>query len=211
MARALLKTVAIFLFFVLLSSEVYAINLGSIAKNSFAKITNYESVVFKMLFWNAEEETYKLKLSVKELPEDWIVIIDNDEFELNSSTGEEYIKLPYMDDNIRAKVVNLFVKPSPDSKSGNYSIVVSAGIEADNETGGIIIVPETLMKFEIDLTGTADPEDTGNIGATEKNNITGKQVTGLSTPNNIYENRIYLYVIILFAVIFISFVLYKKS
>jgi hypothetical protein len=211
MERVLLKVSAVFLFFIMLSSEAYAINLGSIVKNEYTQITNYESAKFKMLFWNAESESYTLKLSVKESPEYWIAIIDPDEFVLNNSVGEEYIKLPYMDENIRAKVVNLFVKPVMNSKSGNYSVIVEAGIMTSNETSGIEVIPQRLMKFVIDLSGTENSDDVEDIVSSEENNTTKIENTDLTPTGENIENNSYLYFIILFLILLVSIIFYKKS
>jgi uncharacterized membrane protein len=209
MERVLLKSFAI-IFFVLLSTEVYAINLGSIVKNDFAQTTNYESVKFKMLFWNVESESYTLKLTVKEAPEDWTVIIDPDEFVLNNSVGEEYIKLPYMNENTRAKVVNLFVKPDLNSKAGNYSVFVEAETKTSDETSGIEIVPQRLMKFVIDLRGIETSDEVDSNIPPEGNNQNESENSELISTGEDIENNSYFYFIVLFLVIIASIILYKK-
>jgi hypothetical protein len=212
MERVLLKTLAVAFLFILLSSRVYAINFGSIVNEDYAEITNEGSVKFKMLFWNVESESYTLKLSVKESPEDWITIIDPDEFVLNKSVGEEYIKLPYMNENIKAKVVNLFVKANPKSETGNYSVVVEAGIKAPDEKDGINIVPQRLLKFEIVLNGqekTDVVEDEIVVGSSE----IVSEINDIETTSPIENqiDKIYLYLIVMFIAILASVIIYKKS
>jgi len=203
--------VVVVFFFILLSSEAYAISLGSIVKNDFAEIIDSESAKFKILFWNIETESYTLKLSIKESPEDWIVIIDPDDFVLDRTIGEEYISLPYMNENIRAKVVNLFVKPDSDSKPGNYSVVIEAGSRTYDESGGIKIVPERVLKFRIDLKGLVVSNDIEN-GLTPEN----ESVSRINELKTIYttQNQIdkeYLYLIVMFLIILASIIIYKKS
>jgi len=216
MVSLLHKTLVVILFFILLSPEVYAISLGSTAKNKFAEISDVESVKFKMLFWNVEEEPYTVELSVKEAPKDWIVIIDPDEFILNKSIGEEYIKLPYISENIRTKVVNLFVKPVRDSKPGKYFVLIKAETELpQNEKNGIAIIPGRLFKFEIDFKGF---ESSNNI---ENKEIIEFSVNGfdsknedLKISNSKNENQInkkYFYFIITILIILTSIIIYKKS
>jgi len=216
MVKVLLKTLVIILFFILLSSEVYAINFGSIAKNEFAEISNGKSTKFKMLFWNIENESYTVKLSIKEAPKDWIVIIDPNEFVLNKSIGEEYIKLPYMEENIKAKVVNLFVKSDNNSEPGKYFVIIKAETKIlQNEENGITIIPERIFKFEIDLKGFVTSSDIGN-----KENIIEFSENGFNSNNEILKitnskdkNQIdkkYFYFIIIFLIIIISIIIYKK-
>ncbi len=201
----------------MLSSEVHAINLGSVAKNKFAEISNDESVKFKMLFWNVENESYTMKLSVKEAPKDWVIIIDPNEFILNKSIGEEYIKLPHIKENIKAKVVNLFVKADSNSKPGKYFVMIEAEIKIfKNETTDITIVPRKLFKFEIELMDF----DT-NLNNVIKNKETMIEFSGNSFDHNdeiLISNgkngkqidRKYFYSIVIFLIVLISIIIYKK-
>ncbi|MFH1473650.1 MAG: hypothetical protein ABIE55_02030 [Candidatus Aenigmatarchaeota archaeon] len=212
MERILLKISIIILFFILLSSEVYAISLGSIVKEDYVEISNDESVKFKMLFWNIDSESYTLKLSVKDAPENWIAIIDPDEFVLNNSIGEEYISLPYMNDNIKAKVVNLFVKPDSDSEAGIYSVVIEAGTKTSDETSGIEIVPQRLFNFQINLSGSKDSigiENKDIKDSTEFVSEEGSLKTISSAENELDKDYFYLAVVIL--VILASIIIYRKS
>lgn len=217
--KILLKTIFIILFLILLSSETYAINLGSIAKNNFAEISNRESIKFKMLFWNIENESYTVKMSIKEAPKNWTVIIDPDEFVLNKSIGEEYIKLPYANENIKAKVVNLFVKPDENSKPDKYFIFIKAETEIkQNEENIITIVPERIFKFEIDLRGFKLADSNNVIENKEKTvdfsgNVFNHKNENLKTSNSKNENQInkeYIYYILVFMIILISIIIYKK-
>ncbi len=216
MVKVLLKTLVITLFFILLSSEIYAISFGSIAKNEFAEISNGKSTKFEMLFWNIENESYIVKLSIKEAPKDWIVIIDPNEFVLNKSIGEEYIKLPYMKENIKAKVVNLFVKPDSNSEPGKYFVIIKAETKIfQNKENGITVVPERIFKFEIDLKGFVTSNDIEN-----KENIIGFSGNGfhsndeiLKISNSKNKNQMgkkNFYLVIIFLVIVISIIIYKK-
>jgi len=219
MVKVLLKILIIILFFILLSSEVYAINLGSVAKNKFAEISSDESVKFKMLFWNVENESYTMKLSVKEAPKDWVIIIDPNEFILNKSIGEEYISLPYIRESIKAKVVNLFVKPDSNSKPGKYFVMIETEVKIfKNETTDITIVPRSIFKFEIDLKDF-DTANSNNVIENKENRIDffgngfEYKSENLKISNSKNENQIdkrYFYFIILFMIVLISITIYKK-
>jgi len=211
MAKILLKISVIILFLILLASKAYAINLGSVAKNNFAETSSGESTKFTMLFWNAESKSYDVRLSVKEYPKDWIVIVDPAEFVLDKSVGEEYVSLPYSNENVKAKVVNIYVKPDKDSKPGDYSVVVKAEtILKQNEINGVTIVPERLFKFEVSLKGPASSVD--NYKAPAGNNIEYNIVSKEKSDEKISDtyDKKYFYFIALAMIVLFSIIIYKK-
>jgi hypothetical protein len=207
MAKLLLKAFALVLVFVCLSSRAYAINFGSVAKSDFAQIKSGESAKFTVLFWNAEDDSYVLKLS-KEAPENWIVIIDPEEFLLNRTTGEEYISLP--SGNVRAKVVNIFVKPDANSKNGNYSVVINSIAELGGNAENVIsIVPVRSFNFEISLTGSAASESESKEEVTEVTESTDISEKEKALPEN--ENIDSFYLAMAIVIVVFSIIVYKKS
>ncbi len=195
--------------------------MGSVAKNKFAEISNDESVKFKMLFWNAEDESYIMKLSIKESPENWTVILDPAEFALKKTIGEEYINLPHTNEIIKAKVVNLFVKPGSNSEPGKYFVTIKAEPElSQRETGNINVIPARILKFEIDFKGF-DILGSKNINEEQKNTIeffeNGLEYNGESVKISNSGNeekktdKKYFYFIIIFLVVIISIIIYKKQ
>jgi len=209
------KILMIILFLILISSNVYAINLGSVAKNSFAEISNGESTKFTMLFWNRESESYDVRLLVKDSPKDWTVIIDPDEFMLNKSTGEEYINLPYSNENVKAKVVNIFVKPDNLSKPGKYSVTVKTETNLNqSEANQLSVIPERLFTFEIDLKGPATPNDSVESIVKIPTNETETKNDSLESYYLKVDDKTdkkYFYLAILSLVVIVSIIIYKKS
>lgn len=211
MVKTLLKALIVFVFLVLLSSSAYAINLGSLTKDTRGDATKDESTKFKMLFWNAESEAYDVRLSVKESPKDWIIIIDPSEFNLSKSVGEEYVNLPYSSENVKAKVVNIYVKPDKDSKPGNYSVILKAEtILKQNEINGVTVVPERLFKFEVSLKGPASSVD--NYKAPAENKIYYDIVSKEKSDEKISDtyDKKYFYFFVLAVIVLFSIILYKK-
>lgn len=215
MVKILLNISAIFIFLILLSSGAYAINLGSVTRNSFAEISNGESTKFTMLFWNMESESYSVRLLVKDSPKDWVVIIDPDEFMLNKSTGEEYINLPYSNENVKAKVVNIFVKPDSSSKPGKYSVTIKAETDLNqNESNELSVIPERLFTFEINLKGFTTPD---NIVESKVKIPTDEIETKNDSLESYYlkvddkTDKKYFYLAIFSLVIIVSIIIYKKS
>jgi hypothetical protein len=215
MAKFPHKKMFLVLFLILLSSRAYAINFGSVVRDSSAETTVDQSVKFTMLFWNVENESYVIRLSVKDAPKEWTVIIDPDEFVSNKSNGEEYIKLPYTDEIIKTKLVNLFVKPDSSSEPGKYFVVIRAETRlSQDEEYGITVIPERFFKFEIDLKGFAALEETENEKTIE---FSGNGFDSNSeilktdhTENGNQMNKEYFYCVVMFLVIIVSMLIYKK-
>jgi uncharacterized membrane protein len=215
MVKVLLKTLVLFLFFILLSSAVYAINVGSVVKNEFVEILSEESVKISMLFWNIEEESYTVKLSVKDAPKNWLIIFDPSEFVLNKSIGEEYIDLPYTDEKIKAKAVNVFVKADTNSKPGKYFIVIRAETKLPQKVNGINVVPERLFEFEIDLKESAVTNriENGNSVLSLGKEFDLKFEEAKIINSNIKElkNKDNFYIFVMFLVLSVLIIIYKKS
>jgi len=215
MVKVLLKTLVLFLFFILLSSAVYAINVGSVVKNEFVEILSEESVKISMLFWNIEEESYTVKLSVKDAPKNWLIIFDPSEFVLNKSIGEEYIDLPYTDEKIKAKAVNVFVKADTNSKPGKYFIVIRAETKLPQKVNGINVVPERLFEFEIDLKESAVTNriENGNSVLSFGKEFDLKFEEAKIINSNIKElkNKDNFYIFVMFLVLSVLIIIYKKS
>jgi uncharacterized membrane protein len=209
MAKVLLEIATFALLSALMADVVYAINLGSAVKNNFAEIPISESAKFTLLFWNTESETYVLKLSAVDYPEGWTIIIDPEEFLLNKSTGEEYISLPYSDENVKAKVVNVFVKPDEKSNDGRYYVVVEADArETGDAQGAITVVPIRSFRFEVELSGST-AADTNEENAAPPSEDSSQALIENETPAPSNENVFYFVLIIL--IVAFSVVLYKKS
>jgi hypothetical protein len=210
MVKMPLRTLIIIIFLILLSSNVYAISLGSLVKDKTGEVSKDESIKFKMLFWNVENEAYDVELSVKEAPKDWIVIISPAEFILNKSIGEEYVSLPYSE-NVKAKVVNLYVKPDKYSEPGKYFVVIGAETRLENEVNGMNVVPERLFKFEVNVEGLiAAKNDTNKISLSE-NEIKTESKDLVAGNIEVKPDKKYFYSVIVLLVMTISIILYKKS
>jgi len=201
----LLKLLVLFIFALLLSQRAYAINLGSLVKSDFAQISIGESAKFKILFWNSEEDSYEMRLSVKNYPEGWTVIIDPDEFILNRSVGEEYISLPYMNDNIRAKVVNIFIKPDEKSLTGNYSIAIES-YAITNFEGVLSVLPKNSFQLKVSLKGIETQENNDiPLEVSEE-----KDIEVFEHVNDTQQNKSITYMFFIIIVVIASLVVYKK-
>ncbi|MBN2202761.1 MAG: hypothetical protein JW700_01050 [Candidatus Aenigmarchaeota archaeon] len=139
-------------FFLALACCANAISIGNSLKYDYQEIALEQSARFKILFWNSGNEPYTMEIRNVESPEGWTVIIDPASFLLDKETGEEYISLPYMNENIRAKIVNVFVKPPQNEESGNYSFTIVSQITSQ-DTGQLTMVPKNSFILKVGLRG----------------------------------------------------------
>ena len=196
----------IILFSLLLSSGAYAISMGSVVKNNFEKIANGESAKFTLLFWNIENESYRVILNVREIPHDWIVIIEPNNFVLNASVGEEYIKLPYMNDGVKATPVEVIVKPTT-AKPGKYDISISSRTESPSD--GISFSQERVFNFTVEVENPTFFEPSEEQSSNRYNE---ESTSSLAYDLNLEEaNLSYFYIIIIIMIILFSFLIYRYS
>jgi len=196
----------IILFSLLLSSGAYAISMGSVVKNDFEKITNSESAKFTLLFWNIDKESYRVRLDIRELPNDWIIIIEPNNFILNASVGKEYINLPYMNDGVKATPVEVIVKPITSTRPGKYNITLSSRTESPSD--GISFSQERLFNFIVEVENPTYFESSEEQIANQYNENTSSLSYRLNLENN---DLCYFYVIIIIIILLFSFLIYKYS
>jgi hypothetical protein len=198
----------IILFSLLLSSGAYAISMGSAVKNDFEKITNSESAKFTLLFWNIDKESYRVRLDIREIPNDWIIIIEPNNFILNASVGEEYINLPYMNDGVKATPVEVIVKPITSTKPGKYNITLSSRTESPSD--GISFSQERLFNFIVEVENPTYFESSEEQIANQYNE--NESTSPLSYRLNLKNADLsYFYVMIIIIILLFSFLIYKYS
>ena len=194
------------LFLAIVSTRAYALSMGTVAKNDYIRISPDESAKFTVLFWNAESNNYKVGINVKELPEGWTVLIEPNNFILNSSIGKEYVNLPY--GTVKALPIDIILKPPKNIEPGKYDIVLSAGAELPSN--GIKLSQERLFKFTVEVENPLFFKETQkqDVSHTNENKNLSREVISFEKEN---VNPNYFYLIVVLIVILVSFLIYKYS
>jgi uncharacterized membrane protein len=195
------KLSLITILFLLILPEAEAISFGSLLKKDFAQIKANELAKFEILFWNVEEKPYQVQLKVEKAPEDWLVMIQPKEFTLSSSTGEEYISLPYSEKPAKAFPVNVFVKPE-NSKAGKYQVLIKARAGLPGE--GISFFQERDFKLNIEIEGEKNQEFENKTLIEQK---------PLSSIEKITEQApsAFSYIFTIIGILVISLIIYKYA
>ena len=190
---------------ILISAESYAMSMGTVAKNDFVKIEAGNSAKFSLLFWNVGNESYNVSLYWN-VPEGWSVIIEPENFVLNSSFGKEYIKLSYASDYVKATPVDILVLPPSEVSPDVYNITINAIAEKSSDS--ISISQERVFNLKVKLENPLffeskeernDTRSGGYLYASDEYSIEKDAV----------KNDYFLIVIIV--IIFISLLVYKYS
>ncbi|MEM5772810.1 MAG: hypothetical protein QXL86_01105 [Candidatus Aenigmatarchaeota archaeon] len=191
--------ISILLFFLILP-EVKAISLGSVVKKDFVNIRDNESAKFEILFWNVEDESYQVQLEIEESPENWFIVIQPREFLINSSAGEEYINLPYLEKPVKASVVRIFVKPE-NAKAGEYGIIIKA--KAGLPSQSIAFFQEREFKLKVKVEGETQEIENKNSTIEKPSLLTGKALEETSS--------LLSYLLAIIGILVISALIYKYA
>lgn len=154
----MVRIIAIVLMLALLSTGSYAMNMGSAQKGSYALIDGDDSANFGLLFWNSDSETYFMVIEPKIYPDGWNVTADPSEFYLSRDMGDEYISLPYTSEDVMARLVKIYIKPSDGYPRGIYEVTLAARAGMpETKTSGMSIVSEKLFNFHVNISGQTEP------------------------------------------------------
>jgi hypothetical protein len=139
----------------------YSVSLGSLIKKDSATIEAGDRVNFEILFWNLEE-SYNLKINEKDVPSNWRVLIEPDDFTLDNSGNQkppydegEYINLPGIG-TIKPEKVEVEIVTSEITEIGDYIVslvAITSGSEED-----ISVFQERDINFKISVLGGEDNE-----------------------------------------------------
>jgi hypothetical protein len=187
------------LVFLLLAQSVEAMNLGTVIKQGMQTVTVGESAKFTILFWNSEYETYKVRLEADDVPEDWQVIIQPEEFLLDANTGSEQLVVGSKSVNVLP--VNIFIKPT---SAGTYSISIKAVAGMPN--GQINFFQERRFLLNLAVIGAEEKPEVNKPSAT---NIP-MQPTG-NMPKPAGNQQHLLQILLVVCILVFSLLIYKYA
>jgi hypothetical protein len=205
------KIIIITLCMLLIPSSAYAISLGSTQKITFAEVSPLDSAKFSMLFWNTDNQTYSVSLTTQEYPEGWSVIISSPEFFLNRDSGDENIVLPYMQDSVMAKNVDIYVKPGEKSPPGAYRIVVKSETRLPEiKTSGMNVISERLYVFDVNITGIITTSSQSQDRRVVYDYGNSSQPKDRLSSESKTDDKTLFYLMVVIFVLASSIIIYKK-
>jgi hypothetical protein len=184
-------------------SSAQALSLGSLQKENFSVLEKGKTKEFTLLLWNLENSSCFVKLEAT-YPEDLVVVIQPNEFLLNSSKigppyeEGEYVKISIGD--VKAFPVKVLVK-ALDSAKGEEEVKVK--LRAESPDSGIKLAQEKTFIFKVKVVEYFAPEEKSEESKKESERISSR----ISLPK--FDLRTLLIVSFIAAIIIISFLVYK--
>lgn len=214
-----------------------AFNLGMLQKSLSANVSAGDTAAFRVLFWNADEIGYTLSINKINAPENWLIIIQPNNFLLNNSLKEniERIYLPGNKTTINAKASDIYITIPEKETVGVYQIVLNA-IAGNEKNTGFSLFQERKIMFQVNVikgseqkineSGDNEPrrtvfidtsssiDNSDEMGTYSLNNHSGE--IGVQYKNIPYvkvneeqNKKPYLIIILLFVVIIFAWRIYK--
>lgn len=137
----------------MLLEPVSAFNLGTLQKSAVQDASPGDTVRFAILFWNAGDYSYDVKLENIEVPENWIVISNPDSFYLNSTPvgNIEHIYLPSLKKTIEASLIDIYVSVPDYETPGKKRVIIKAVAGNPGTVSGFSLKQERLFFFDINV------------------------------------------------------------
>jgi hypothetical protein len=183
---------------------VKGINLGSLQKDNYKEIIQGGSAEFSILLWSRDESPFPVNFEIVSPPEFTVFVRPKELMISKYPLGEiEYLNLPT--GLIKASVIKVFVKVSPDAKPGNYSIMlkVIAGFP-ENE---ISVLQERKFKFMVNV--IESPLSFKFFDVAKKFGIdVGSKITGSISAVSQVSTHLFFYIVIILIILF-SWVVYR--
>jgi uncharacterized membrane protein len=198
--------------FMLLTSGAYAMSMGSLVRNGVDSISSNESAMFTIIFWNAGSDTYEVVLNPRSVPEGWAAVIEPKDFYLNSSSGNEYISLPYIGEPVKATVVKVIIKPTFSAPTGKYNVTVTAVSKYPGSDIGFS--QERVFNLVVDFSNHVVFEN--HSQKTSATIVSGsanefQNITSIAVGERGGEDASYLYLAVTLVIVLFSFIVYKYS
>jgi hypothetical protein len=185
-----------------------AANFGSTTKSDTA-VADKDAAVFVLLFWSSDEQAQKVRLSAIDMPENWGVTFEKNNFGISNSEGNEmiYASGKY----VRATSVDVAVDTN-NADPGTYSILISARSYSNDKD--ISFSQERIFNLTVSIKEQAAEKKQSQYAqsSTEETQQKSSQDVAQRLLELWQQNTgTYIYAIAFIIIIFISYLIYKRS
>jgi len=208
MGKLLKLAIIVIVVWAILPAAAQSINFGTLLKDNQVKITPGSTADFTILVWTLIEEEYPVMFTIKEVPKDWKVIINpTGDFVLNQDPEEPTEIMLLGNENVKAKVIKVYVKTPSGAADGEYKVKISAlaGFGESN----IVVRQERPFTLTVDVDAKADADKTTgadmNDAAPFYDEITG------AVANMIPNSSGLLTYVILIVILILAWIIYKHE
>jgi hypothetical protein len=192
-----------FLTFLLLTQTCAAMSVGTVVKQDSISLNANEAGKFTILLWTTDNSSYNVNLNIEQAPKGWLVSIQPRDFFLNSTSGNEYIKLPYVNGYSKAVAVNIFVKPNS-AASGKYNIIIkaTAGLPAE----GLSFLQERKFVLTVEIPPFQFLKEAQKQFANVRN-----ELQPVAEELKVILPNYYFYILVVVGIFVVSFLIYKYA
>jgi len=144
----------------MLSEPVSAFNLGTLQKSTVQDASPGDTLQFSILFWNTGDYSYDVGLENIDIPENWTVISNPDNFYLGSTPvgNIEHIYLPSLKKTVEASLIDIYVSVPEYEISGKKTVIIKAVAGSPGAVSGFSLKQERLFFFDINVVKDLYPE-----------------------------------------------------
>lgn len=159
--------------------------MAAFTEKDHMSVSRGETTEFLIFFWNPEDEPFPVKLKATQVSEELVVIIQPNDFMLNSSLvtglpaekGRIYVNTEQ--GMMMTTPVRILVKVPRTMEPGSYDVVVTATVGSPSEAVSTFL--EKNFKFTVDVTSLTFSESLSKTGEGLISGISdiGKGITGM--------------------------------
>jgi hypothetical protein len=200
------KILLVFVIFVLFVPIAQAI--GTLQKKGYFELSPGQTAEFVVLFWNSDELPTAVELNVKDVPENFIVIVEPKKFVLDKNiTSSEVIGVPNVG-YVRALPVKVLAKALENAKPGIYDIMVN--MVAGETRRGLSFFQEKNFNFRVNVTGYLVERTKEPIGGpVEKVDNYTRSIEELEKTVSQDQTKLAFWIAVIVVILVVSWVVYK--
>jgi uncharacterized membrane protein len=212
------KITVVILFMIMISSmPVHALSFGTNIKNSEITLQQGGTGMFRILFYSRDEEPVTFILSLEDSPKGFSIRYP-ETIELNSGYESEYILID--NEYVGTKTLDVNVDAPTEAEPGEYEILLKASSVNQNEQSSIGVNTEKTFLLKVNVLGQLEsvipenPEDSAVENPVEENrevkSMDISEDTSLPVSGMVISNDSYLWIFLVFLILIISYLIYRK-